>query len=228
MVTVAALAGTGIGLFALRMPMDQLLGSAYGIIGSIKIILLSMAVVLAWQNRNTMALRKDTPTGAEVEQDEVDLETSHRNALDLRRFKATLRVEVVLVSVALLLGTVLAQVSPPGLDPATGGYFGQKLPFGTGKVELTVEPGKRGVNEIHVTALGSDGRLMADIDDLKLELHLPEKDLGPLVPSLQVITRGHSYTFARIPFGGDWKFTVTATVNRFDELSATFDVPIAN
>lgn len=226
MVVVGVLTVTGITLFAVRMPLADLVSSAYGILGSIKIILLAMAVVLAWQNR---ALMRPLPEPTADEEPAADgLEVSHRNALDLHRFRASLRFEIVLVAIALLLGTVLAQVSPPGTEQAGGGFFSAKRPFGTGRVELTIDPGKRGVNEIHVTALGADGRLMADIDNLELQLSLPEKDLGPLQPTLQVITRGHSYTYARVPFAGDWKFTVTATANRFDALSATFDVKIAD
>lgn len=222
MVSVVVLAVTGIGMFVLRMPADELISSAYGIIASIKIIVLAMALVLAWQNRSTMTPLAVDPDG--------QLEQTHRDTVDLRRFRSSLRVETVLVTIALVLGVVLAQISPPGIEAAGmgGGYFSEKLAFGDGKVELTVDPAKRGVNEIHVTATGSDGRLMEGVEDLKLSLYLTEKDLGPLQPSLQVISVGHSYTFARIPFAGEWTMKVTATVNRFDELEATFDVPVGN
>lgn len=224
MVSVTVLAITGIGMYALRMPADELISSAYGLIGGVKIIILAMALVLAWQNRSTMTPLDDSTDG--------ELERSHRDAVDLRRFRSSLRAETIMVAVALVLGVVLAQISPPGADAAGtgagGGYFSEKLAFGDGKVELTVDPAKRGVNEIHVTATGSDGRLMEGVEDLKLSLYLTEKDLGPLQPSLQVISVGHSYTFARIPFAGEWTMKVTATVNRFDELEATFDVPVGN
>lgn len=260
---VVVLAATGISLFAIRMPIDELTSSAYGIIGSVKIVLLAMAVVLAWQNRSTMtraeagiraesgsegelgaevndvgSLADDSPTdgtassdgpeidGSETPEADVRLAREHLDAIDARRFKASLKVEMVVVAIALVAGVFLAQTPPPGLDEAAGGYFSAKVPFGTGKVELTLDPGKRGVNEIHVTALDKDGRLMSGIENLKLSFSLPEKDFGPLEPTLQVITAGHSYTFARIPFGGDWKVTATGTLNRFDELQASFDVPI--
>ena len=264
---VVVLAATGISLFAIRMPIDELTSSAYGIIGSVKIVLLAMAVVLAWQNRSTMTRAEEgirtesgsedemglggdaAPAGIGVNADggpagsgaldagsvgersvgdgsEARLAREHLDAIDARRFKASLKVEMVVVAIALVAGVFLAQTPPPGLDEAAGGYFSAKVPFGTGKVELTLDPGKRGVNEIHVTALDKDGRLMSGIENLKLSFSLPEKDFGPLEPTLQVITAGHSYTFARIPFGGDWKVTATGTLNRFDELQASFDVPI--
>lgn len=220
MAVVVVLAVTGIGMFALRMPPDELINSAYGLIGSAKIIVLAMALVLAWQNRSTM-----TPVDTDGD---ATLERSHRDAVDLRRFRSSLRVESILVALALVLGVVLAQVSPPGEGDAgaQGGYFADKIAFGDGKVELTVDPARRGVNEMHVTATGDDGRLMEGVEDLTLSFYLPEKDFGPLRPSLQVISAGHSYTFARIPFEGNWIVRVTAKVDRFEELEASFELPV--
>lgn len=285
MVAVAVLTVTGVALFAIRMPVDELISSQYGLLGSAKIVLLAMALVLAWQNRSTMkpvissgAPRANDPAGSSSGSqmvdsssgatersaslapvsappmsdpspgsdrnfvpgpsgdpgpvvssvEEVPLESAHRDAVDLRKFKSSLKVETVLVSLALFLGAFLAQTSPPGKSQNPGGgYFGAKKPFGDGQIELTISPGKRGVNEIHVTALDSIGRLREGVDEMKLSFSLPEKDFGPLEPSLQKIASGHSYTFARIPFGGEWKVTASATVNRFQELQTTFDVPIS-
>lgn len=227
MVAVVVVAITGTGMYALRMPADELINSAYGVIGGVKMIVLTMALVLAWQNRTTMS---PVSAGSEPTTEDAALARSHRDAVDLRRFRSSLRVEAILVAVALVLGVVLAQISPPGEDAvgAGGGYFAEKIEFGDGKVELTIDPSRRGVNEIHVTATGSDGRLMEGVEDLKLSFYLPEKDFGPLQPSLQVISAGHSYTFARIPFAGEWNVKVTATIDRFEELDATFQVSIAN
>lgn len=227
MVAVAVLAVTGVGIFALRMPPDELISSAYGLIGGIKIIVLAMALVLAWQNRSTMSPVAATDGEVVTTGGEAKLARSHRDAVDLRRFRSSLRVEAILVAVALVLGVVLAQISPPGADGGPGGgYFAEKVAFGDGKVELTVDPSRRGVNEMHVTATGPDGRLMEGVEDLKLSFYLPEKDFGPLQPSLQVISAGHSYTFARIPFAGDWTVRITATIDRFEQLEATVELPI--
>ncbi|MHB1138661.1 MAG: hypothetical protein ACYC2O_06855, partial [Microthrixaceae bacterium] len=94
--------------------------------------------------------------------------------------------------------------------------------------ELTVEPGERGTNEVHVTAIGADGRLMAEIEELQLSLTLEDNDVGPLQPEMQRIVPGHSVSYAKFPFAGEWTVEVTAKQDRFTALEATFEVPIGD
>jgi len=138
------------------------------------------------------------------------------------------RAEMVVLAAALVLGAVLAQVPPPGEggDSVAGGYFAERATFGPGDVELTIDPGRRGTNEVHVTALGADGRLMPEADELHLSFVQPEEGVGPIEPEMQRIAAGHSTTFVRLPLEGTWEVTVTSRVDRFTELSATFEVPI--
>lgn len=219
---LVVLLASGVGLLLKRVPLGDLISSGYGLLGSLKLILLAMAVPLAWQNRSMFATNPTAPDSPEEAATAVEGAT-------VTRFRASVRVEMVVLAAALIVGSVLAQVSPPGVASGSGGgSFSQKLPFGEGQVELTVDPGKRGMNEIHVTSLGTDGRLMAGIEDLELSMTLAEKDVGPLKPSMQVIVPGHSTTYARFPFAGDWKVVATAKIGKFTELSATFNVTIGN
>jgi copper transport protein len=135
---------------------------------------------------------------------------------------------MLLLALALLLGAILAQVSPPqaGVGGAVGGSFSERAPFGTGQVELRLDPGLRGMNEVHVTALGSDGRLMPGVDELELSLSLAADNIGPLKPEMQTISQGHSVSYARFPFAGEWTVLVTARVSKFETISAVFTVPI--
>jgi len=82
------------------------------------------------------------------------------------------------------------------------------------------------MNEVHVTALGSDGRLMPGIEDFELSLSLGAENIGPLKPEMQRITSGHSVSYARFPFAGEWTVVVTARISKFEVLSAVFTVPI--
>jgi len=138
------------------------------------------------------------------------------------------RIEMLLLALALLLGATLAQVSPPqaGVGGTAGGSFSERAAFGTGQVELRVDPGLRGMNEVHVTALGSDGRLMPGVEELELSLSLAADNIGPLKPEMQTISRGHSVSYARFPFAGEWTVLVTARVSKFEAISAVFTVPI--
>lgn len=232
---VTALLASGLALLIKRVPLADLLTSGYGRLGSIKLVLLAMAVPLAWMNRSMLTARPSV-VGVEADSDvaddeagTVDDDAGGEAERVVNRFRKSVQVEMLILAAALVVGSVLAQISPPG-DAAGvgGGSFSQKLAFGEGQVELTVDPGTRGMNEIHVTTLGPDGRLMAGIEDLAISMSLEAKDIGPLKPAMQQIVPGHSATYARFPFSGQWKVVVSATVEKFTQLTATFDVPIGD
>jgi copper transport protein len=213
---VLVLAGTGVWLVLDRVAIDELTSSTYGRLALLKSLLLVVAVVLALRNRLVLvpALtdEPDDPDGpAQVE--------------SLRR---SVRAEVVVLALALVAGSVLAQVRPPDDAPGApgGGAFVERVAFGEGTVELTVEPGRRGTNELHITALGADGRLMEGMDEMSVALTLPADDIGPLEPPTQRITTGHSVAYAEFPLAGEWQVQVTGRPSRFEELTAEFVVPI--
>lgn len=196
---VVLLAGSGALLVVDRVGVDELTTSTYGRLALVKSVLLVVAVALAVRNR----------------------------WFSPDRLRVGLRVEVVVLALALVAGAVMAQVPPPdAAGAAPGGDYVQRVAFGDGQVELTVEPGERGTNEVHVTALGPDGRLMEGIDDLVLALTLPSADVGPLEPQMQRITTGHSLTYADFPLPGQWDVEVSARASQFEEYRASFTVPI--
>ena len=244
---VVALAATGAVLVLDRVPLDQLLTSGYGRLSVVKLTLLFVAVALAWRNRRSV----DEPD--EIDDLIAEAQAAEADAADARvavgggagrasaavvtehvrppiagSLRTWVRAEMVVLALALVAGASLAQVPPPngaeaGVD---GGSFLERRPFGDGEVEVSVEPGTRGMNEVHVIALGADGRLMADAAELVLTLDLPAEDVGPIEADLQPITSGHSSGYVRIPLDGEWTFTVTSRVDQFTELRAEVQVPI--
>ncbi len=220
---VVLLAITGVVLVLDRVPIDQLLSSNYGRLGVLKAVLLVATVVVAFRNR--AGVTPDLPE--HPTDDEVVGETiATDDAATVASLRRGVRIEVVLLSVALLAGAALSQISPPDQDTSAGGLFIERAAFGDGQVELTVEPGARGTNEVHVIALGADGRLMAEVSELTLSLTLPAEDVGPLQPEMQVVTAGHSVAYADFPLVGEWSVRVDARLGKFEALSATFQVPI--
>ena len=220
---VVLLAGTGVALVLDRVPVDQLLSSNYGRLGVLKAVLLVATVVVAFRNR--AGVTPDLPEHRA--DDEVVAETvAADDAATVASLRRGVRIEIVLLSVALLAGAALSQISPPDPDAAAGGLFIERAAFGDGQVELTVEPGARGTNEVHVVALGADGRLMAEVTELSLSLTLPAEDVGPLQPEMQVVTAGHSLAYADFPLVGEWTVEVSARLGKFEALEATFEVPI--
>jgi copper transport protein len=230
MAVVVVVAGSGAWLLLDRVALGELLATNYGRLGLVKVVLLVAAVLIA--ARNWAVVRSERPVGSPVERSVAAGPTavvvgSVGAAPALRR---RVRVEMVVLALALVTGAVLAQVPPPsiagtGQAPA-GGVFERRVDFGDGRLDLLVEPGRPGVNEVHMTALGSDGRLMIEAEEFTLEVQPPGQGLGPVVPDVQSITAGHSVAYATIPFAGVWTFTVTSRVDRFREYRATLDVPV--
>jgi copper transport protein len=229
---VVALAATGVILVLDRVPLDELLSSGYGRLSVLKLALLAVAVALAWRNRRSVDVAE------RIEEEELAGGSAGSGSTTAVRtaeappiaasLRTWVRAEMVVLALALIAGAALAQVPPPsGSEPGVAGdMFLERQPFGDGDVEVSVEPGARGVNEIHVIALAADGRLMAEAEELVLALELPSEDVGPLEAELQPITRGHSSGYVRIPLEGEWTFTVTSRVDQFTELRAEFQVPI--
>ncbi|MFN7151360.1 MAG: copper resistance protein CopC [Microthrixaceae bacterium] len=215
---VLVLAGSGIWLVLDRVAFDEMLSSGYGRLAILKSVLLVVAVALALRNRLVLVPSLPAP----------DAEDDDGQAEPAERLRRSVRAEVVVLALALVAGSVMAQVAPPDDAPGVpgGGAFVERVAFGDGTVELTVEPGRRGTNELHVTALGADGRLMDGMDDLSVALTLPSDDLGPLEPAMQRVTTGHSVAYAEFPLAGEWQVRVTGRPSRFEELTADFEVPI--
>lgn len=219
MAAVVVLAASGTVLVLERVDPGELTTSTYGRLALVKVALLVLALVLAARNRWRL-----TPAVARSE----EVPTAADGTDPVRRLRSSLRAEIVVLALALVAGAVLAQVPPPEVAAGApaGGQFEQRLAFGDGQVELTVAPGRRGSNEMHVTALGADGRLMDGIDDLTLRLRLPSEGIGPLEPQMQPITTGHAVSYAEIPLAGTWSIEVVAHPSKFEELTAEFTVPI--
>jgi len=226
--SVVVLGITGLVLVLNRVPLNELLSSWYGRLGLIKLLLLVVAVGLALNNRYKITPRlapKPEEAGAGVSGPSG---ASRSEGLAVTQLRKSVRLEILVLAVALVLGATLAQVAPPqaGVGGTSGGSFSQRAAFGSGEVELRLDPGHRGMNEVHVTALGSDGRLMPGIEDFELSLSLGAENIGPLKPEMQRITSGHSVSYARFPFAGEWTVVVTARISKFEVLSAVFTVPI--
>lgn len=240
---VALLLGTGVGLVLGRIPFGELLRYNYGRLSLLKVLLLLVALVLVLVNRGRVATLPeampleptpsddaqidDAPSGDMQPEDTGGEPTQVVPSLSAKVL-AGIRAEVLVLALALVVGAVLSQVPPPDLtaQATTDGRFAERLAFGPGELDLTVEPATRGTNEIHVVALDDAGRLMAGIGELKLEMRLPSEDLGPLEPEMAVITVGHSVSYAEIPLAGEWEMTVTGRTEKFQEYTAVFTVPV--
>lgn len=100
-----------------------------------------------------------------------------------------------------------------------------KIPFDTGSedgkgtVQLDLDPGRTGSNEMHLFVKRPNGSAF-DIPEVKVSLTLKSKDLGPLPVAPDHIATGHwSTSGVQIPMAGKWKIAVTVRTSDIDQVT---------
>ncbi|MFF4062282.1 copper resistance CopC/CopD family protein [Streptomyces sp. NPDC001668] len=147
--------------------------------------------------------------------------------------------EVAVGVVVLVLSTVLsgtlpgrAQAEAAEAGPATGGLPAAsltELPFAvggaSGKVQVTLDPGRTGDNSVQAIVYAADGGL-ATVPELRLSFTLPAKQIGPI--DAHVKNRGGYWgtNDLTLPLPGDWRMKATIRVSDVDQISVTRTVRI--
>ncbi|MEU0950566.1 copper resistance protein CopC [Streptomyces canus] len=147
--------------------------------------------------------------------------------------------EVAVGVVVLVLSTVLSgtlpgrsQAEAAEAGPATGGLPAAtvtNVPFAvggaTGKVQITLDPGRTGDNSIQAIVYAADGGL-ATVPELRLSFTLPAKEIGPIDAGLK--NRGGYWgtNDLTLPLAGDWRMKATIRVSDVDQISVTKTVRI--
>jgi copper transport protein len=196
-------------------PLSDLVETAFGRAVLIKAALLLALVSLGAVNRQRLvpALRRLADRG----------ERLGRAGLLLRR---TLRAEVALIVVVLGVTAALVSYAPPG--GATAGPASGSLELGPASLEYTVDPAEVGRNEMHLYLFDAvDGTQFTEAKELRVDLALPEKQIGPIEAELRRAGPGH-YVAPGNPFGvaGEWTADVTLRLSRFEQEEASFEVAI--
>ena len=93
-------------------------------------------------------------------------------------------------------------------------------------IDVTVDPAKAGVTDIHTYTLSPEGAVK-DVKDLTAEIELPGKGIGPITVPLRRAGPGHfsAYGFD-LPIAGHWQLTVKALVSDIDEVQASTTIPV--
>ncbi|SED31494.1 copper transport protein [Streptomyces sp. 2231.1] len=98
---------------------------------------------------------------------------------------------------------------------------------GTGKVQITLDPGRVGRNSVQAVVYGPDGGLAA-VPELRVSLTLPAQRVGPL--DTKVTDRGGYWaadSFA-LPMPGTWTLKVTVRISDLDQVTATAPVRVTD
>jgi copper transport protein len=215
LVSVAAILVTGLiqAYVYVRHPGD-LLTTNYGLAVTIKFVLLLALIVLAAYNR-----RRSVPG---LNRLAAGGEAPGRVGVNLRR---AVRGEVALLVVVLGVTAALASYAPP--VSAQSGPFSTETTVGPIQLEMSVEPGTVGANEIHIYLFDAkSGAPYAKVKQLTVSAALPEENISlPLEP--QLAGPGH-YTIPDALFNakGTWKLDLDIRVSAFNQFEQAIEVPI--
>jgi copper transport protein len=147
--------------------------------------------------------------------------------------------EVAVGVLVLVLSTVLsgtlpgrAQAEAAEAGPATGGLPAASLinvPFAvggaTGKVQITLDPGRTGDNSVQAIVYAADGGL-ATVPELRLSFTLPAKEIGPIDARLENKGGYWGTNDLTLPLAGDWRMKATIRVSDVDQICVTKTVRI--
>lgn len=141
-------------------------------------------------------------------------------------------IAVVLLAVTTILTTTEPGRTEEEAAKATSAAAAQrsgpltlKVPFdtggqdGKGTVQLDLDPGRTGSNDLHIYVKRPNGSAF-DIPEVKVSFTLESKDVGPLPVAPDHIATGHwSASGVQIPMAGDWKIAVTVRTSDIDQVT---------
>ncbi|MCZ7529499.1 MAG: copper resistance protein CopC [Acidimicrobiia bacterium] len=223
----------------------------YGTILIVKLVVFAVLFVVAAMSRRVLhdrvAIAADLgaaePAVADGDDKDDDKADDQLTPEELReadrylagRFRRLVAVEVVLAVAIFGVTAVLVNAQPArseDTEPYEALVEADLVTF-----DILVTPATAGLNDVHATTLTPAGT-QRDVLEMRMELTLPDKDIGPFVATsapgdtggevrLRRLAPGHYAAFGMdLPISGDWELTVTVVLDRVDEASATTVVPL--
>ncbi len=220
----------------------------YGTILIVKLVVFAVLFVVAAMSRRVLhdrvAIAADLDSAdLDADEDDTDEDDKELTPEELRnadrylagRFRRLVAVEVVLAVAIFGITAVLVYAQPArseDTEPYEALVEADVVTF-----DILVTPATAGLNDVHATTLTPAGT-QRDVLEMRMELTLPDKDIGPFVATsapgdtggevrLRRLAPGHYAAFGMdLPISGDWELTVTVVLDRVDEASATTVVPL--
>lgn len=143
-------------------------------------------------------------------------------AREVRRLRRSVGLEVVLAALVLAVTALLVNTSPPADGAAfREGVAGVRVEDPQVTLDLTVLPGRAGINDLHVNTFSPAGTPLP-VAAVELRLALPARDLPPLVVPLRQLGPGHYLSPGLdIPFAGAWRVEATIRITAVDRVDLT-------
>ena len=153
-----------------------------------------------------------------------------RTGLAWLRLRRTVRAEVVLLVAVLLVTGVLQNQRPAAQALGIGGDFQTTQALTEDLfLDIVVDPNIAGQNAIHFYLLDETDRTVSDVEEVTMELSMPEQDIGPIERTPVVTGPGHWVLNGReLALPGTWEITANVRIDRFTEASVTVPVIVGS
>ncbi|MEU5266827.1 copper resistance protein CopC [Amycolatopsis sp. NPDC021455] len=158
---------------------------------------------------------------------------------EVRRFRRAVGFEAAVAVVVLGFTAALVSVEPAQAQvvreaaapkiPAYTGPVTTVLPFdaggpaGRGQLAVDISPGRIGPNTMHLSVLDTQSR-PHEVAELRAELRLPDRAVGPLPVRVEYAGLGHYVAGASIGMPGQWELAVVVRMSEVDQ--ATVRIPL--
>ncbi len=150
------------------------------------------------------------------------------SGVERRRFLRSTAAELGIVVVIVGLTAVLVAEPPAKAElAARSGPVSREAMLGPFHLELVVDPGQTGTNEVHLHLLDHSTGQPANVDEVRVGASLPAAGVGPIRLRAAPVGPGEAVVpAATFPLSGDWRLRIDVRHGDFDEWSTKLTVPI--
>jgi hypothetical protein len=119
-----------------------------------------------------------------------------------------------------------AGATPPTFSVNGSNAVGVTLKSSKVWVDITMTPGRKGANDVHITSLQPDGATK-DVQDLTITFALPSDKIAPIKVPLRKLGPGHYLAPGFVvPINGTWRVTAKVLLSQFDLASMSDDLDV--
>ncbi len=141
--------------------------------------------------------------------------------------RRTLALEALAMVAVLGVTGVLVAAIPSRTDLANQALYSGTAPFGSGSVNIVIDPARTGRGTLHLYLLDAHGRPDDHEQSASAELSETGLQIGPFTHTLHRAGPGHYLTNGTLfTVAGDWQVTVLVRVDEFTQRTATVRVKV--
>lgn len=198
---------------------DALRSTPYGHLLIVKVVTVAVLVALGgmsrrWLQERLVVAPADRPLVAAGPGAAV----ADPAAASVNRLRASVGLEVVVAAVILAVTSLLVNAQPA--TSALRRPFSTELRSGPLLIDVVVDPAKVGPAQVHFYTLSPEGAVK-DVAEMKAQLTLPSRGIGPITVPLTRAGPGHFVaTRVDLPIAGRWRLDVRARLTEIDQAAA--------